>query len=143
MPAIAEGAANTGRPLSDVDVVGSPFLAVGADEEGVARAKTALKQHIAFYASTRSYHAVLKYHGWEELGSRLHQLSVAGKWTELPLQITDDMLEQWAIVGTYDELVGKLKAKAAGAYTSVLLDLPSALRDDEERVADIVRALQS
>jgi probable F420-dependent oxidoreductase len=143
MPAIAEGAAKTGRPLSDVDVVGSPFLAVGADEEGVARAKTALKQHIAFYASTRSYHAVLKYHGWEELGSRLHQLSVAGKWTELPLQITDDMLEQWAIVGTYDELAGKLKAKAAGAYTSVLLDLPSALRDDEERVADIVRALQS
>ena len=143
MPAIARGAEKSGRALAEVDVVGSPFLAVAADEEGVERAKNALKQHIAFYASTRSYHAVLKYHGWEDLGSRLHALSVAGKWTELPLQITDDMLDEWAIVGTYDELAGKLRDKADGAYTSVLLDLPAALREDEERVADIVSALQA
>ena len=64
----------------------SPFLALAADEEGLEKAKAALKQHIAFYASTRSYHAVLSYHGWEDLGARLHRLSVEGKWTELPLQ---------------------------------------------------------
>jgi probable F420-dependent oxidoreductase len=142
MPAIAEGAARAGRSLADIDVVGSPFLAVAADAEGVEKAKAALKQHIAFYASTRTYHSVLSYHGWEDLGAKLHRLSVEGKWTELPLQITDDMLQEWAIVGTYDELAPRLKERAAGSYTSVLLDLPKALSRDDDRVAQIVAELK-
>ncbi len=142
LPAIAQGAAKSGRDIADVDVVGSPFLALAADEEGLEKAKAALKQHIAFYASTRSYHAVLKYHDWEDLGMRLHELSVQGKWTELPKQISDDMLLEWAVVATYDEFAGRLKQQAKGAYTSVLLDLPRALREDEDRVADIVKDLK-
>lgn len=141
IPAIEEGARKAGRKLEDVDIVGSPFLALAADEEGVEKAKEALKQKVSFYASTRSYHAVLKYHGWEDLGIKLHELSVQGKWAELPKQITDDMLEEWAIVGTYDELPAKLKARVAGAYSSVLLDLPKALQQDEDRVADIIKQL--
>ena len=86
---------------------------------------------------------MLKYHGWEELGTRLHDLSVQGKWTELPQQISDEMLQEWAVVGTYDELAGQLRQRAEGAYNSVLLDLPKALRDDEDRVADIVRDLKT
>ena len=142
MPAIAQGAARAGRSLADIDVVGSPFLAVAADAEGVEKAKSALKQHIAFYASTRTYHSVLSYHGWEDLGAKLHRLSVEGKWTELPLQITDDMLQEWAIVGTYDELAPRLRERAAGSYTSVLLDLPKALSRDDDRVAQIVAELK-
>jgi len=140
-PAIEKGAKLSGRTLADVDIVGSPFLALGADEEGVEKAKEALKQQVSFYASTRSYHSVLKYHGWEDLGAKLHELSVQGKWTELPKQITDEMLEEWAIVGTYDELPARLRARAAGAYNSVLLDLPRALLQDEDRVAEIVKQI--
>lgn len=143
MPAIAEGAAKSGRELAAIDIVGSPFLALGADEEGVEKAKAALKQSIAFYASTRSYHAVLQYHGWEEVGARLHRLSVEGKWTELPLQISDEMLQEWAVVATYDDFASQLRARAAGSYSSVLLDLPPALREDGDRVADIVATLKS
>ena len=72
------------------------FWLLAPDEEEVERAKQALKQNISFYASTRSYHSVLKYHGWEDLGLKLHELSRQGKWTELPGQISDDMLEEWA-----------------------------------------------
>lgn len=142
-PAIEEGAQKAGRTLHDIDIVGSPFLALGADEEGVEKAREALRKQVSFYASTRSYHAVLKYHGWEDLGMKLHELSVQGKWAELPEQITDDMLEEWAIIGTYDEFPARLKARAAGAYNSVLLDLPNALRQDEDRVASIVQQLQA
>ena len=49
--------------------MGSPFLAIAADEAGVAEARQALKQQVSFYASTRSYHAVLRHHGWEDLGA--------------------------------------------------------------------------
>jgi alkanesulfonate monooxygenase SsuD/methylene tetrahydromethanopterin reductase-like flavin-dependent oxidoreductase (luciferase family) len=143
MRAIEEGAQKAGRTLHDIDVVGSPFLALGADEEGVEKAREALRKQVSFYASTRSYHTVLKYHGWDDLGMKLHSLSVQGKWDELPQQITDDMLDEWAIVGTYDEFPAMLKARAAGAYNSVLLDLPRALRQDEDRVVDIVRQLHT
>lgn len=143
MPAIAAGAAKTGRDLADVDVVGSPFLAVAADEEGVRQAVAELKQQIAFYASTRSYHAVLEFHGWQDLGARLHHLSVQGKWSELGAQISDEMLAEWAVVGTYEQLAPQLKQRAAGAYTSVLLDIPKALRDDQDRLGEIVAALKT
>jgi len=142
VPAIAEGAKKAGRTLADIDVVGSPFLAIAPDEAGVERAKTALKQHIAFYASTRSYHAVLKFHGWEDVGLKLHELSKQGKWTDMPKQITDEMLYEWAIVGTYDDLAPKLKERSAGVYNSVLLDLPKALLQDADRVGEIIKALK-
>ena len=142
LPAIEAGTRKAGRTRADVDVVGAPFLALGKDEEAVAKARLAAKQRIAFYASTRTYHGVLEFHGWRDLGMRLHALSVEGKWQELPALISDDMLEEFAIVGTYDELVPKLKERAAGVYDTVLLDLPPELRADDDRVRDIVRGIK-
>lgn len=142
LPTIAEGAKKAGRPISDVDVVGAPFLATGADEQAVVAARRALKQHISFYASTRTYHGVLEYHGWEDVGARLHQLSREGKWTELPDQITDDMLDEWAVSATFDELAGAISARCDGIFDTILLDLPGRLMNDEDRVAELVAALQ-
>jgi len=143
MPTIAVGAAKAGRKLSDVDIVGAPFLAIGADEEAVVKAKQELKQHIAFYASTRTYHTVLEHHGWEEVGTKLHQLSKEGKWTELPAQITDEMLEEWAIIATFDQLADTLTERCTGIFDTLLLDLPPKLQADEDRVSGIVRALHA
>jgi probable F420-dependent oxidoreductase len=143
VPTIAAGAQKAGRTLADVDVVGAPFLALGRDEQGVEKAKAAVKQRIAFYASTRTYHSVLEFHGWKDLGMRLHQLSVEGKWQEMPRLISDDMLAEFAVVGTYDELVPKLAARARGIFTTVLLDLPPELRADDDRVRDVVRGLHA
>lgn len=44
-PAIAAGAAKSGRTLADIDVAGAPFLAIGKDEQGVEKAKDDLRQH--------------------------------------------------------------------------------------------------
>jgi probable F420-dependent oxidoreductase len=140
-PLIAAGAQKAGRAATAVDVVGAPFLAIGEDAADVDRMKAATKQRIAFYASTRTYHAVLDFHGWHDTGMQLHQFSLEGKWTEMPKLITDAMLEEWAIVGTYDELVPQLKARCTGVFSTLLLDLPARLRQDEERVRAIVRAL--
>ncbi len=143
VPAIEAGAKKAGRKLSDINVIGAPFLAIGKDEGEVMKAKQALKQHIAFYASTRTYHGVLEHHGWKDLGTQLHQLSKEGKWTELPKLITDKMLEEWAIIATYDDLAKKVKQRCAGLFTTVLLDLPPKLRADEDRVRTIVRELHA
>jgi probable F420-dependent oxidoreductase len=140
-PALEAGARKAGRSLAELDLIGAPFLAIAADEAGVEAAKAALKQHIAFYASTRTYHSVLEFHGWREVGGGLHRLSREGRWQEMPALISDAMLEEWAIVGTRDELVAKLRERCTGLFTTLLLDLPAALRRDEDWVADTIDAL--
>ncbi|UCE87254.1 MAG: TIGR03617 family F420-dependent LLM class oxidoreductase [Deltaproteobacteria bacterium] len=142
-PAVEAGARKAGRERADVDVIGAPFLAVGRDEGEIESAKQALKQHIAFYASTRTYHSVLEFHGWQDVGLALHRLSVERKWKEMPGLISDEMLAEWAVIGTYDELAGALKQRAAGIFSTLLLDLPARLRRDEERVAEIIRVLRA
>ena len=142
LPAVRAGAEAAGRKLADVDMIGAPFLAIAKDAEGVDAAKRALKQHIAFYASTRTYHAVLEFHGWLEVGHELHRLSREGKWKEMPDQITDAMLEEWAIIGTRDQLVTRLKERCSDLFSTVLLDLTPALRRDETWVGETVAALQ-
>ena len=141
LPAIAAGAAKGGRALADIDVIGAPFLATGATEADVEKAKQALKQHVAFYASTRTYHTVLAHHGWEDLGAELHKLSKEGKWQELPKLLTDDMLAEWAVIATHDRLAAEVRARCEGIFSTVLLDLPGNLARDEDRVRDIVRSL--
>lgn len=141
VPAIAAGAAKAGRTLADIDLVGAPFLAIGADEGEVRKAMQALKQHVSFYASTRTYHTVLAHHGWQDVGLELHRLSREGKWQEMPALITDDMLKEWAIIGTYDQLAARVRERCAGVFSTVLLDLPHRFQRDEDRVRELVRTL--
>jgi alkanesulfonate monooxygenase SsuD/methylene tetrahydromethanopterin reductase-like flavin-dependent oxidoreductase (luciferase family) len=141
LPAIAIGAAKAGRRLADVDLVGAPFLAIGADEGEVRKAMQALKQHVSFYASTRTYHTVLAHHGWEDVGLELHRLSREGKWQEMPALITDDMLREWAVIATYDRLAAELRRRCDGIFSTVLLDLPHRLQRDEGRVRELLQTL--
>jgi probable F420-dependent oxidoreductase len=142
VPAVAAGAALAGRAPEEIELIGAPFLAVATDEQGIEAAATELKQHIAFYCSTPTYHAVLEHHGWIDVGNELHQMSRDGRWQDMPGLITDEMLKEWAIVGTTDQLVSELRARCGGVFSSVLLDLPPALRHDPEWVAETVAALQ-
>lgn len=141
MPVIEKGTQKAGRQLSDIDMVGAPFLAIGADAKEVEAAKNALRQKIGFYASTRTYHTVLDFHGWHDTGMKLHQLSVDGKWRELPALITDEMLEEWAIIATYDEFAAKVKQRCSGIFDTILLDLPPKMRENETWLRGVVQAL--
>ncbi|HEX7409997.1 MAG TPA: TIGR03617 family F420-dependent LLM class oxidoreductase [Candidatus Binatia bacterium] len=131
LPAIAEGSAKAGRQPGNIDVVGCPFLAVSRSQEGLAAAKAAVKQRIAFYSSTRTYHSVLKFHGWADLGMQLHQLSLEGKWREMPRLISDEMMEEFAIVAVGDEFTSKVKERCQGLFSTFLIDGAPELQRDE------------
>lgn len=141
LPTVEAGARKAGRQLSDVDVVGAPFLAIGRDAREIEAAKNDLRQRIAFYASTRTYHSVLDFHGWTDAGMALHRLSVEGRWQDMPNVITDDMLQEFAIIGTYDDLLPQLRDRCGGIFSTVTLDLPPSLRADEARVRALIDAL--
>jgi probable F420-dependent oxidoreductase len=141
-PTLEAAARKAGRKLSDIDVVGAPFLAIAPDEKGLAKARDSIRQKIAFYASTRTYHSVLEFHGWGEAGAKLHQYSVEGKWQEMASLITDEMLAEWAIIATYDDLARQVKSRCGDVFSTIMLDLPPSLRRDKARVGEMLRALR-
>lgn len=142
LPAIAEGAAIAGRLVTEIDVIGAPFLALGTTDDEVHAAREELKQHIAFYSSTRTYHAVLDHHGWTDIGLELHDMSKTGRWAEMSGMITDDMVDEWAIVCRHDEFPAKLTERCEGLFSTVLLDLPASLQRDEDWLMHTITTLQ-
>lgn len=141
LPAVTEGAAKGGRDLRSFEMIGAPFLALGRNEEELAKSKEALRQQIAFYASTRSYHAVLVYHGWGDTAAELHRLSLAGQWQAMPALITDDMLNEWAIVARFDQLTDAILAKTKDLFSTMVLGLLGEVRKDYDFLRESVRRL--
>ena len=132
------------RSPSAIELIAAPFLAIGEDEAAVAVAKLALKQRIAFYASTRTYHPVFAVHGWSELGMRLHALSREGRWDEMTKLIPDEMAAAFATIAPLDELGDALREKWGGLVTTLNLptDLPLGTEEERRCVRRLVETLQ-
>ncbi|MEO2168772.1 MAG: TIGR03617 family F420-dependent LLM class oxidoreductase [bacterium] len=123
MPKVLEGLALAGRARSSFEVWGGGFLATGKDDEAVAKAREAIRYRVAFYGSTRSYHPVLEIHGWEDLGLKLHAMSKEGQWAEMAAEVPDDVLEAFTVIGRYEELPAKLRARYGGITDSTALEM--------------------
>jgi probable F420-dependent oxidoreductase len=113
-PAVEEGMAKAGRSRADFAYATSSFVVVGDTEQEISQGTQAVKQQIAFYASTRTYEPVLAAHGWQDLVPQLHRKSVEGDWKGMADLITDEMLETYAIVGSYATIAARLKERYAG-----------------------------
>lgn len=113
MPAIEAGLAKSGRSRSDFQISYPGFIVSGRTEEEFDAAKAGVCKQIAFYGSTPAYAPVLGIHGWGDLQPELNRLSKEGRWDEMGTLITDDILNEFAVVGEPDEAVEKFKDKFA------------------------------
>jgi probable F420-dependent oxidoreductase len=139
-----EGAARkAGRSLKDIDISGGGFIITGESEEDVERQKEAIRAQIAFYGSTRTYKGVLDIHGWGETCLRLHRLAAEGKWAEMRQQISDEMLDQFAVIGTYDEIVARIRERWGGIVNRIALVIPVRNQGDKERLKALIGELQA
>src|SRR5260370_32884609 len=66
-PAVEVGLARSGRSRKDFTFRASTMVVVGDDAGELERSRQAVKQQIAFYASTRTYKAGLAVHGPDPL----------------------------------------------------------------------------
>jgi probable F420-dependent oxidoreductase len=142
IPAIKEGAKKAGRNFSDIDIVGGAFVVTGKNEEEVEKAKAPVRQQLSFYASTRVYHPVLEVHGWQDAGQQLFRLSMEGKWGEMANMMTDEMLEEMAVIGTYDQIANKLKQRYAGVVTTLDFGFGTRTPEQQEALSAIVQELK-
>ncbi len=121
---VEAGAKGAGRRPEDVGIGTSVFVVTGRNAAEVAAAAAPVREQIAFYASTKSYWPVLEVHGWGEVGQRLNRLAAAGKWGEMAALVTEEMLNEFAIVAPHADLAARLTARYRGLLTRVFLYLP-------------------
>ena len=58
-------------------------------------------------------------------------------------QITDEMLEAFAVIGTFDEIADQVRARHASYATTVSLTLPEPAPPDDGPLRELVRELRA
>lgn len=140
IPNVEQGAIAAGRTRADVQLNCAIFVVTGANRDEIELNKNSVKAQIAFYASTPSYEIVLETHGWQELGTRLNAMSREGRWLEMADLISDEMLEEFAVIAPHDELATKVRERyeglldRVGYYFPFDQTVPDALWQDAVRV---------
>jgi probable F420-dependent oxidoreductase len=118
LPALRTGRTAAGHDTLDgFEVSGLPFIVTGADRAAVRVADSAVRNPIAFYASTPAYRPVLDAHGWGDLGEELTVLSKRGAWQEMGRRVTDEMLHEFAIVAPPRRVAEQILAKYGDVFT--------------------------
>jgi len=139
LPNIEKGLQISGRTRKDVGLATTAFVITGENRDQIEAAKGPVRQQLAFYASTRTYSGVLEAHGWGDTCQRLHEKTAKGDWGGMAEEITDEMLEVYAVTGTYDEIADKVKQKYTGYLDRVAFYLPFTA-GDPQRWRRIVQA---
>jgi probable F420-dependent oxidoreductase len=138
-PAVEEGLRTAGRTRGDLSFATAAFVIVGDTEDERARNAQAVRQQIAFYASTRTYEPVLACHGWEGVTRELHGKSMQGDWPGMARLISDEMLDEFAVCGTYDTIGAKLRERYAGLLDRMALYQPYDAQVDDSRLVRVAR----
>ena len=123
MSHIAEGLRQSGRSREDIEIYGGGFVATGEDEEAVSKMLDAVRYRVAFYGSTRTYFPVWELYGLEDLGLKLHKMVADRKWDKIANEVSDDVVQLFAAVGTFDSIAGAIEERFSGA-DAINLTLP-------------------
>jgi len=138
LPAMAVGAARSGRDVDEVEVCMKPLIGTAPTEEALERVVRTVRARVAFYLSTPSYRRTFELHGWEDIARAASQYSREGRWEELPELVDDEMLHTVATIGTYDEIAAKIRDRYLGRVDRIEFSIPVNSPDDADRLRSIL-----
>jgi probable F420-dependent oxidoreductase len=141
LPNVKIGLERSGRTWDDIEIAGSGYLALGENDGAIAKNLNQYRRPLSFYGSTRSYHHVLRLAGLEELGLRLHKLSLDGRWQEMQDIITEEDLRKLADTCSYDDYPEFVRTRRE--YASQMgFQLANSDPEKAARSKDIMQQLQ-
>ncbi len=138
IPAVREA---RGGSLDGFGLSLAAMVVLGADEAQRATAEQAVRRQIAFYASTPSYRPVLETHGWGDLADRLNLLSRRQDWTAMAAEITDEVLDAFAVSGDPVTVAAGLRARFGTTIDRISLYTP--YEADRYQLAAVRTALRT
>jgi probable F420-dependent oxidoreductase len=124
LPALTAARERVGKTLQGFEIAVPAFVAAQDSEEKLAAEIEMIRGQIAFYGSTPAYRPVLEVHGWGELQTELHAMTVRGAWDQAPKLVDDEVLHTFGVIGTPEEAVAELKRRYGDFATSVRISPP-------------------
>jgi probable F420-dependent oxidoreductase len=140
MPAVQRGLQRSGRDRSEFQVACPVFVVTGDDDAELALGAVGVRKQIAFYGSTPAYRKVLELHGWGDVATELHQLSLQGEWDAMGTLIDDEILDAFAVVAPTDKLAAALQSRCDGVIDRVMPSFPRTV--SEATVTAVVQELR-
>ncbi len=123
LPDVALGAERSGRSVDDIDLIIPVFACPGDSPEERAPYVARAKQQIAFYGSTPNYAFQFDDLGFDGTTERVRKKMKTGDISGMADQITDEMLEHFALVAPWDELADRLRDRYAGTAARTVMYL--------------------
>ena len=147
LPEIEEGALLASRRSADVDLIVPVFAVAGDTPEERAPWVNRTKTQIAFYGTTPNYAFQFEDLGFEGVTTALRDKMAAGDLQGMADTISDEMLDHFALVSTWDEMADRLKERYEGTASRVVMYLTEEeMRKDPESVdkwGEVARATRS
>ena len=125
LPNISKGAERSERSLADIDLIVPVFAIAGDSAEEREPLLNRTRTQLAFYGSTPNYAFQFDDLGFEGTTARLGSLMKAGDMAGLAGTITDEMLENFAVIASWDDMADKLLARYGGIASRVVMYLAS------------------
>jgi len=99
-----------------------------------------VRSKMSFYASTRTYKPVLDVHGWGDVCLALNEKAAKGEWEAMARDITDEMLDEYTVTGSPEEIPALLKERYDGLLDRVAFYHPDPPGVNDKRWRKIVEA---
>jgi probable F420-dependent oxidoreductase len=106
VPAVAEGAARAGRDPRECNITAVPMVSISDD---VDAARREVKLQLAFYATTRTYRAILELHGRAHLIADLRNAFQSKDTDQMVALIDDEFCDAIAVAGRGDEVLQRVR----------------------------------
>lgn len=140
MQNVEAGLEKAGRKRSEFTVAGSVMAIMGDNKKEIDTMREKLRAIVGWYGATSYYKRTFEAHGWGDTFLRLRDKSRRGEWATLANEITDEMLDAFAVTGSYDEIPGLLKAKYGGMLDEVAIYFGKPEKGDPTRWRRMTRA---
>ncbi len=124
VPAMATGAARSGRSVDDVEVCIKPLVGTAPDDATLAEVAETVRARVAFYLSTPSYRRTFERHGWADVAEEASRYSRQQRWDDLPGLVTDEMLHTVATVATHDRIAAALNDRYRDRVDRIEFSIP-------------------
>ncbi|HEU0192272.1 MAG TPA: LLM class flavin-dependent oxidoreductase [Mycobacterium sp.] len=120
-PAVAKGAAHTGRAAQDVEIISMVMCSIHDDEQ-VARRE--LAQQIAFYSSVKTYDTVLDVNGFAKEGEAIREAFARRDLPAMFDAVSDEMIDTMGVAGTAAQVRDGLR-RYEGVLDHIMVYPPS------------------
>ena len=137
-PAIDDGAKAAGREADGLGLFASVFAVTGETAAERAESEAAVREQVAFYASTPNYRVLLEHHGFDALGKELSDLMRRGEFEAMFKRVPDALMAEVALVAEPDDLGAALRRRYEGVLERVSLYFPMPEGTPEAKWRDFV-----